>query len=608
MLQTSRKPVSLMSLDQSGTLGHTNVGHKNEDAQPGEGTASAAEQPAAPVQSGAPAVVPDPADPLGVNRAAAQVWQSLVSHPETLVATQLQLANAWASATARAFSPPSAAQPPLVEPAPGDARWKHPAWTENPMFAAMQQGYLLATNALLEGVDRAPDVDAATKERVKYFAKQVCDAMSPTNFAALNPAVIEETFRTGGSNLLRGAQNVLEDLRDNRGRPALVDKKAFEVGKNVATTKGTVVFRNDLIELIQYTPTTPTVYERPLVIIPPWINKFYILDLQPKNSFVKYAVDSGFQTFLISWRNPDAAMAHITFEDYLDRGAGAATKAAMAITSASDANYVGYCLGGTLLAIFLAYAERKGESFANAATFFAALVDFSEPGDLKNFLSPEAIAFIQHKMLEKGFLDAADMSDTFNMLRANDLIWNVATNRYLMGKDAPAFDLLYWNSDSTRLAADFHAYYLKNMYVENNLVKPDYLKMNGVPIDLRRVRNDVFSIATKDDHIAPWRTVYKASQIFSGDVQFRLAHSGHIAGIINSPASGKGNYWKAPSNPPDPDEWFASAEKIPGSFWVEWAAWLGTRSAGKVPAPASAGCATYPPLGPAPGTYVLEKS
>jgi polyhydroxyalkanoate synthase len=556
-----------------------------------------------------PPVPPDAWDPLGVNKAAAQVWQSMLTHPEALVATQMDLANAWASATARAFAVPAASKtPPLAEPAPGDSRWKHPAWTENPMYAAMQQGYLLATKALLDGVDRAPDVDADTKERVKYFTKQVCDAMSPTNFASLNPAVIEETFRTGGANLQRGVQNVLEDMRDNRGRPALVDKKAFEVGKNVATTQGTVVYRNDLIEVIQYTPSTQTVYARPLVIMPPWINKYYILDLQPKNSFVKYAVDSGFQTFLISWRNPDASMAHLKFEDYLESGAGAATKAAMAVTGASDVNYVGYCLGGTLLAVLLAYAERKGELFANAATFFTALVDFSNPGDIKNFLSPEAIAYIEHKMQEKGVLDAAEMSDTFNMLRANDLIWNVAISRYLLGKDASAFDLLYWNSDSTRLAADFHSYYLKNMYIENNLVKPDFLEMNGVPIDLRRVRNDVFSIATMDDHIAPWRTVYNSTQIFRGDVQFRLAHSGHIAGIINPPAAGKGNYWKASQNPPNPDEWLASAQKVPGSFWVEWAAWLGARSGEKVAAPASAGSAAYPALGPAPGTYVLEKS
>jgi polyhydroxyalkanoate synthase len=591
-----------MSIDQSGTMEHTKDSPKPGDAA----TTTVAHEAASET---VPAAPPDASDPLGINRAAAQVWQSMLAHPETLVATQLQLANAWASATAQAFSPPAASKPrPLVEPAPGDSRWKHPAWTDNPMFAAMQQGYLLATKAILDGVDRAPDVDAATKERVKYFAKQVCDAMSPTNFAMLNPSVIEETFRTGGANLQHGAQNVVEDLLGNRGRPALVDKKAFEVGKNVATTKGSVVYRNDLIEVIQYTPSTQTVYERPLVIMPPWINKYYILDLQPKNSFVKYAVDSGFQTFLISWRNPDASMARVTFDDYLEQGAVAATKVAMDVTGASDVNYVGYCLGGTLLAILLAYAARKGEHFANAATFFTALVDFSEPGDIKNFLSPEAIAHIEHKMREKGVLDASEMSDTFNMLRANDLIWNVAVNRYLLGLDAPAFDLLYWNSDSTRLAADFHSYYLRNMYIENNLVKPDVLRMNGVPIDLRLVRNDVFSIATKDDHIAPWRTVYKPTQIFSGDVQFRLAHSGHIAGIINSPASGKGNYWKASQNPPDPDAWFASAQNVPGSFWVEWAAWLGARSGDKVTAPTAAGSSAYPPLGPAPGTYVLEKS
>ncbi|MGP6157062.1 MAG: PHA/PHB synthase family protein [Vulcanimicrobiaceae bacterium] len=568
------------------------------DPKPGDGTTAAA----------APPVLPNAYDPLGVNKAALEVMQSMVTHPESLVATQMQLANAWMSAAARALTPPAATQPvPLIQPSAGDNRWKNAAWTENPMFDAIKQGYLLATKAVLDGIDQAPDVDAETKSRVKYFTKQFCDAMSPTNMAFLNPNVIEETIKTGGANLQKGAQNVLEDLRDNRGRPALVDKKAFEVGKNVATTKGTVVYRNDVMELLQYTPTTETVHARPLVIIPPWINKYYILDLSPANSFVKFAVDSGFQTFLVSWVNPDASMAHLKFEDYLEQGALEAARIATKITGSPDANFVGYCLGGTLLSMALAYLERKGESLANAATFFTALIDFSEPGDLKNFLGPEAIAYIEHQMKEKGVLDASEMADTFNLLRANDLIWNVAINRYLLGKDAPAFDLLYWNSDSTRLSADFHSYYLKNMYLENNLVKPDCIKMNGVPLDLRRVKNDVYTVATKDDHIAPWRTVYKATQIFTGDVQFRLGHSGHIAGIINSPSTGKGNYWKASWNPPLPDEWFGIAQKVSGSFWVEWAGWLGSRAGDKIPAPTEAGSPDYPSLGPAPGTYVLAK-
>jgi polyhydroxyalkanoate synthase len=580
------------------------MANENDPKLGGATAATTAARPGA-----VPAIRPNAYDPLGINTAALEVMQSTVAHPESLVATQMQLANAWMSAAARALTPPAATPPaPLISPPAGDNRWKHAAWSENPLFNAVKQGYLLATKAVLDGIDQAPDIDPETKSRVKYFAKQFCDAMSPTNMAFLNPSVIDETLKTGGANLERGAQNMLEDLRENRGRPALVDKKAFEVGVNVATTKGTVVYRNEVMELLQYTPTTGTVYERPLVIVPPWINKYYILDLQPANSFVKYAVDNGFQTFLVSWVNPDASMAHLKFEDYLEHGALDAARIAMKIARASDVNYVGYCLGGTLVAMVLAYLERKGEPLANAATFFTTLVDFSEPGDLKNFLSPEALAYIQHEMQQKGVLEASEMADTFNLLRANDLIWNVAINRYLLGKDAPAFDLLYWNSDSTRLTADFHSYYLRNMYVENNLVKPDAITMNGVPLDLRRVKNDIYSVAAKDDHIAPWRTVYRSTQLFSGDVQFRLGHSGHIAGIINAPAAGKGNYWKAAWNPPRADEWFGIAQKVPGSFWSEWSAWLAERSGEKVPAPAQAGSAEFPPLGPAPGTYVLAKA
>ncbi|MFY9780779.1 MAG: class I poly(R)-hydroxyalkanoic acid synthase [Candidatus Baltobacteraceae bacterium] len=573
------------------------------DPQPGDAASGAA------APDGARSVRPNAYDPLGINEAALEVLRALFAHPESAMATQMQWANAWMSAAARALTPPASAQPaPLIEPAPGDNRWKHAAWSENPLFDAVKQGYLLATKAVLDGIDRAPDVDAETKTRVKYFTKQFCDAMSPTNMAFLNPTVIEETLKTGGANLQKGAQNMLEDLRENRGRPALVDKKAFEIGRNVATTKGAVVYRNEVMELLQYAPATETVYRRPLVVIPPWINKYYIMDLRPSNSLIKFAVDSGFQIFLVSWINPDASMSHLQFEDYLESGAIAAARIATKIAGANDVNLLGYCLGGTLVSMVLAYLERKGEPLANAATLFATLVDFSEPGDLKNFLSPEAIECIQHEMQEKGILEASAMSDTFNLLRANDLIWNVAVNRYLLGKDAPAFDLLYWNSDSTRLTADFHSYYLRNMYVENNLVKPDGITMNGVPLDLRRVRNDVYSVAAKEDHIAPWPSVYKSTQLFGGDVQFRLAHSGHIAGIINSPAAGKGNYWKAPRNPPLADEWFGIAQKVSGSFWPEWSKWLAARSGEMVPAPAAAGSAEYPPLGPAPGTYVLVKA
>jgi polyhydroxyalkanoate synthase len=566
-----------------------------------------AEEALPPMASVEPSEPPNPFDPLGVGRAGLAVAQAMMSDPESLMAAQMQFAGAWMDAATRSFTPPGERTTPIVAPAPNDQRFKHPAWSQNPVFEAIQQGYLLATKAMLDGIEAA-DVDPESKARVKFFAKQFCDMLSPTNFAFLNPAVIEETLRTGGANLERGARNVLEDIRDNDGRPALVDKKAFTVGLNVATSPGSVVFRNDLIEVIEYRPTTETVFAKPLVIVPPWINKYYILDLQPANSIIKFAVDSGVHTFVVSWRNPDKSMADVGWEDYLERGPLTATRVASAIARSQDVNLVGYCIGGTLTAEMLAYLARSEEVLINSVTFLAALTDFAEAGDLRAFLSPEAVASIDQKMEEKGVLESSEMADTFNMLRSNDLIWNVAVNRYLLGKDAPAFDLLYWNSDATRLPRAMHRYYLRNMYLENNLAEPDKLTFRGVPIDLRRVRNDVYSVATAEDHIAPWRAVYRMTQLFGGDVQFRLGHSGHIAGIINPPASGKGNYWSAASNPPGPDEWRALAVETKGSWWPDWMAWLGERSGERKEAPERPGNKHFKAKAPAPGKYVLEKS
>jgi len=552
----------------------------------------------------------DELDPLGLGSAALGVWQAMATTPVALLQTQSSLAEAWLALALRtvATSAGVSEKPaPVIAPAPNDSRWKHPAWNDNPTFDAIKQGYLLATRAVLESIEQAPGVDPETKSRVKFFAKQFCDAMSPTNFAFLNPAVIEETLRSGSGNFTRGVENYLADLRDNDGRPALVDKSAFEIGKNVATSKGEVVFRNELIELIQYRPSTETVYQRPLVIVPPWINKFYILDLQPANSFIKYAVDSGISTFVVSWRNPDASLAHFGFEEYLELGSLAAVRAAREIAGTSDVNQIGYCIGGTLTAMELAYLSKTEPGLVNAVTFFAALIDFADAGEIKNFLGPEMLALIEKKMSDEGFLPGSDMADTFNMLRANDLIWNVAVNRYLLGKDAPAFDLLYWNADATRMPATLHRNYLNDMYVRNALVAGG-LSHKGVTLDLGAVKNDVFSVASIDDHIAPWRSVYKMTQVFSGDVTFRLGHSGHIAGIINAPGAGKGNFWENDVNVPSADDWFAAARKQPGSWWPTWLAWISARSGPRVPAPGQPGSPAHPALEPAPGSYVLAKS
>jgi polyhydroxyalkanoate synthase len=548
----------------------------------------------------------NPLDPLGINESAMRVWQAMLAQPQGLISTQLEFAKSWMDVATSAWAPRSETRPPVIEPAPGDTRFKHPAWTQNPLFDALKQGYLLSTKAVLDGIDRAEGVDDETRARVRFFAKQFCDAMSPTNFAFLNPAVMEETKRTGGQNLQRGMENMLEDMRDNAGRPALVDKSAFTVGKNVAASSGAVVYRNELIELIQYTPSTPTVYARPLVIVPPWINKFYILDLQPSNSLIKYSVDSGFTTFVVSWRNPDASLADMDMSDYMRLGPVAAARVAMSIAGSDDVNMIGYCIGGTLTAMLLAYLARTNEKLINSVTFFAALTDFADAGDIRAFLSDEALAYIEAEMAEKGVLPGAQMADTFNMLRANDLIWNVAVNRYLLGKDAPAFDLLFWNADATRLPRAMHSYYLRNMYRGNNLVRPDALKVDGVPLDLRRVRNDTYCVASKEDHIAPWRSVYRMTQLFGGDTQFRLGNSGHIAGIINPPGKPKGCWWSAPSNPPAADEWLATAEKHEGSWWPDWRAWLIARSGERHDAPAALGNPEYAPGEPAPGRYVLE--
>jgi len=549
-------------------------------------------------------------DPLGIGHAALGVWQAMATHPAALMQTQAALVEGWMSLAMRSLEIPDgeARKPvPIIAPAPGDARWKHPAWNDNPTFDALKQGYLLATRAVLDSIDATPGVEDETKSRVRFFAKQFCDAMSPTNFAFLNPAVIEEALRTGGANFERGAHNFAQDLRDNDGRPALVDKSAFEIGRNVATTKGEVVFRNELIELLQYAPTTETVFRRPLVIVPPWINKYYILDLQPANSFIKFATDSGLSTFVISWRNPDASLADFGLEEYLELGPLAAVRVAREIAGADAANQLGYCIGGTLTAVQLAYLARTDPSPVNAVTFFTALTDFADAGEIKNFLGAEALAYIQKKMGEEGVLPGSDMASAFSMLRANDLIWNVAVNRYLLGKDAPAFDLLYWNSDATRMTAKMHAYYLDNMYVRNALAAGK-LSYRGVAIELGAVKNETFAVATIEDHIAPWRSVYKMTQSFGGPVRFRLGHSGHIAGIVNPPAAAKGHYWKNDANPPSPDDWLAGATKLPGSWWPEWLAWIAARSGERVAAPAVAGALDYPSLGPAPGSYVLEKA
>jgi polyhydroxyalkanoate synthase len=555
----------------------------------------------------------NPFDPLGVGAMSMEVWRAMMTSPGSLLEAQAEFGRALTDVAARGATAASDTEPPekpVVAPEPGDRRFSNPVWTTNPYFDALKQGYLLSVKAVLGSIDAAEGIDEATKRRVKFFAKQFTDAMSPTNVPWFNPDVLEETMRSGGANFRRGMENVLEDARNNEGRPALVDESAFEVGKNVATTPGNVVFRNELIELIQYAPTQEQIYARPLVIVPPWINKFYILDLQAANSFVKYATDAGRNTFVISWRNPDASLAELGWADYVKLGPLAAIRVAGEIAGSPDVDAIGYCIGGTLLSTALAYLARTDSKVVNTATFFAALVDFTDPGEVMAFLTGEALAFIEGQMAEKGVLSGRAMADTFSMLRANDLIWGVAVNRYLLGRDAPAFDLLYWNSDATRVPRAAHSYYLRQMYVENNLAKPDALEVDGVPIDLGRITLDTYCVATSEDHIAPWRSVYAMTRLFGGPTTFRLGASGHIAGIISPPQKKKAVWWGTPppsANPPDPDAWLAAAPRHEGSWWPDWTAWLAQRSPAQIRSPEAPGSEHYPSLGDAPGTYVLER-
>jgi polyhydroxyalkanoate synthase len=495
---------------------------------------------------------------------------------------------------------------PVIEPEPEDRRFKDAAWQESNLFDFVKQSYLLTARWLQSTVREVDGLDDKTAKKVDFYTRQFVDAMAPSNFLMTNPEVLRATIETHGENLINGLKNLLTDLERGKGRLdiTMTDLEAFEVGKNVAITPGKVVYRNDLIELLQYEPTTKQVAKRPLLVIPPWINKFYILDLREKNSLIRWAVAQGQTVFVVSWVNPDEKLAAKTFEDYMVEGPLAALDAIEQATGEPDANVVGYCLGGTLLASTLAWLEAKRQSKRIAsATFLATLVDFKDPGDLGVFIDEEQLQSLEAKMAEKGYLEGAHMATTFNMLRANDLIWSFVINNYLLGKEPFPFDLLYWNSDSTRMPAAMHSFYLRKMYQENQLVQPGGITLKGVPIDLTTIKTPVFILSTREDHIAPWKTTYTATQLYKGPVEFVLAASGHIAGVVNPPESGKYSHWTNDKLPADPGEWLKTAKEHPGSWWPAWAEWVAAFANGKVAA-RKPGDGKLKPLGDAPGSYV----
>ncbi len=496
---------------------------------------------------------------------------------------------------------------PVGQPAGNgrDKRFAAPEWHDNPVFRSLKEVYLLASDWLMNQAREGEDLTAAERQYLEFHLTQFVNAMSPNLMLLSNPVALRRALETGGASLADGTRHLLADLKE--GRLSMVDADAFRPGHNLAVSPGKVVYRNALIELIQYAPKTPKVRATPLLILPPWINRFYILDLQPKNSMVRHLVEAGFTVFMVSWRNPDATMEDTTIDDYVDLAPLAASDAIRAITGSATCNVMGYCIGGTLLAMTLAHLSAKHDDRFNAVTFMVSMQDFAQCGDTALFLGESAsVDFIEQQMLERGYLDSREMSNMFSLLRSNDLIWANVVNNYLMGQKPPAFDLLYWNSDGTRMARAAHAWYLRNTYVENNLVVPGKVTLKGEPIDLGRIKQDIFAIGAEKDHIVPWQSAGRVATLVGGDTTFVLASSGHVAGIINPPG-GKGTYWTGDAAGLDaPAQWRAAAERHDGSWWPLWFDWLAAR-AGEEVAPPRMGGDAHPPLVDAPGSYVLEK-
>ncbi len=545
-------------------------------------------------------------DPTVVGKAFQELTAKMMSDPAKLMESQMKLwqgyLDLWQSTTRRMMGEEAE---PVATPAPGDKRFKDDEWQENPIFDYIKQSYLLASEFMLDSVRQVEGLDPKTAEKVDFYTRQYVDAMAPTNFAMTNPQVVRRTIETGGENLLQGLSNMLDDLERGKGklRVKMTDLEKFELGVNVAVTLGKVVYQNDLMQLLQYTPTTEIVHKRPLLIIPPWINKFYILDLRDKNSFIKWAVDEGHTVFVISWVNPDASLADKSFEDYLQEGPLAALEAIEKATGERDVKAIGYCLGGTLLACTLAYMTAKKDERIACATFFTSMVDFSEPGELGVFIDEEQLSLMEEQMEKTGYFEGSNMAEAFNLLRANDLIWSFVVNNYLMGRDPFPFDLLYWNSDSTRMPRDMHSFYLRNMYQKNLLCKAGGINLDGVPIDLATIKTPTYILSTKEDHIAPWKSTYAATRLYSGSIRFVLGASGHIAGVINPPAAKKYGYWINQNLPETSDEWLAGAEQREGSWWTDWSEWVSEHNDGVVPKrePGDGGLKI---IEDAPGSYV----
>ena len=549
-------------------------------------------------------------DAMNIGQAFMELTTRMWSNPQKLVQAQMSLwtdyMELWRSTTLRMMGQQAT---PIAQPTKDDTRFKDDAWQQNEIFDFIKQSYLLSSRWLQSTVKDVDGMDPQTQRKVDFYTRQFADALAPTNFALTNPAVLRATIESKGENLVKGLEHLLDDLEKGGGRLriSMTDEKAFKVGENVAVTPGKVVAQTDMMQLIQYAPTTEQVKETPILIIPPWINKYYILDLRPKNSLVKWLTDQGYTTFIASWVNPGEAHADKRFEDYMHEGAIAAKDAVIKATGVKKINIVGYCLGGTLLAATLAYLKAKGDNSINTATYLTALTDFREVGDIRVFVDEEQVSSLEKRMTDAGgYLEGADMATTFNMLRSNDLIWSFVVNNYLLGKEPFPFDLLYWNSDSTRMPKAMHTFYLRNMYLENNLAKPGGITLDGVPIDLGTIKVPSYMISCKEDHIAPWISTFEGTKLFGGETRFVLSGSGHIGGVVNPPAANKYGYWTNDKKGLSADAWIAGATEHPGSWWVDWEKWLAPKSGELVPA-RKPGDGKLKVIEDAPGSYVTKR-
>jgi polyhydroxyalkanoate synthase len=548
----------------------------------------------------------DHAEMIDMVRTLSEVAEFWMSDPQRAFALQSSLAKGyldlWAHSARRLAGEHT---PPVMVPDARDKRFSDPEWQSNHFFDFIKQAYLLSARWADKLVAEAEGLDPLTKQKAEFYLRQIVNAVAPSNFVLTNPELLRETLSSNAQNLARGMSMLAQDIEAGGGdlRIRQSDTSTFEIGRNLAVTPGKVIFENDLMQLIQYAPTTEKVLKRPVLIVPPWINKYYVLDLTPDKSFIKWCVDHGLTVFLISWVNPDAPLAKKTFEDYVREGPLAALDTIRKVTGEAKTHTIGYCVGGTLLAVTLALMAAKRDQRVMSATFFASQVDFTYSGDLKVFADEAQISALERQMDERGYLDSRKMANTFNLMRSNDLIWPYIINNYFKGKAPPAFDLLYWNNDSTRMPAKNHSFYLRNFYLKNNFARGE-LTIGGKKLDLKKVKVPVYNLATREDHIAPAKSVLCGSAYFGGPVRFVLAASGHIAGVINPPEKQKYQHWIG-STPKDADleKWIAKAKVHPGSWWPDWLGWLKEHDPSEVKARRPGG-GRLKPIEDAPGRYV----